>query len=69
MGDTLLPEIGLFLSFYVITKMLDTIVLAPNRKDKDGTVYAFAAITTIISGIAAVEMLILVARGFVARFS
>lgn len=68
MGDTLLPEIGLFLSLYVITNMLDRIVLAPDRQTKDGTVYTFATITTVAAGIVAVEVLVLVGRNVVARF-
>jgi hypothetical protein len=67
-GDTLLPEIGLFLSLYVITRMLDSVVLAPDRQTKDGTVYTFATITTVAAGIVAVEVLVLVGRNVVARF-
>jgi hypothetical protein len=68
MGDTLLPEIGLLFSLFVITRMLQ-IVLAPDRKSQDATIYAFATVTAIVAGIALMEMSILVARGFVARFT
>jgi hypothetical protein len=67
MHDTVIPEIGLVLSLFITTRMLQ-IVLAPDRKTTDSTVYAFATITTVAAGIGVVEMGLLVARGFVARF-
>lgn len=68
MGDTVLPEIGLLFSLFVITRMLQ-IVLAPDRKTQDATVYAFATVTTIVAGIGIVNMGVLVARAWLARLS
>lgn len=68
MGDTVLPEIGLLLSLFVITRMLQ-IVLAPDRKTQDATIYAFATVTTIVAGIGIVNMGVLVARAWIARLS
>lgn len=68
MGDTLLPEILLLLSLYIVTVLLDTIVLAPDRRQKDTIVYAVATVTTVLACIAAVNMTVLVARSFIVRF-
>jgi len=68
MGDTVLPEIGLLFSLFVITRMLQ-IVLAPDRKTQDATVYAFATVTTIVAGIGIVNMGVLVVRAWLVRLS
>jgi hypothetical protein len=60
MGDTLLPEIGVIISLYIMTRMLE-IVLAKDVKAVNGTVYSFATVTTIAAGIACSVMLY---RGF-----
>jgi len=68
MGDTVLPEIGLLFSLFVITRMLQ-IVLAPDRKTQDATIYAFATVTAIVAGIGIVNMGVLVVRTWLARLS
>jgi hypothetical protein len=68
MGDTLLPEIGLLFSLFVVTRMLQ-IVLAPDRKTQDATVYAFATVTAVVAGIGIVNMGVLVARAWLVRFT
>lgn len=66
MGDTVLPEIGLLFSLFVVTRMLQ-VVLAPDRKTQDATVYAFATVTAVVAGIGIVNMGVLVARAWLAR--
>lgn len=68
MGDTILPEIGLLFSLFVGTRMLQ-IVLAPDRKTQDATVYAFATITAVVAGIGIVNMGVLVARAWLVRLT
>lgn len=68
MGDTVLPEIGLLFSLFVITRMLQ-IVLAPDRRTQDATIYAFATVTAVVAGIGIVNMGVLVARAWIARLS
>jgi hypothetical protein len=68
MGDTVLPEIGLLFSLFVITRMLQ-IVLAPDRRTQDATIYAFATVTAIVAGIGIVNLGVLVARAWLARLS
>ena len=68
MGDTVLPEIGLLFSLFVITRMLQ-IVLAPDRRTQDATVYAFATVTAIVAGIGIVNMGVLAVRTWLARLS
>lgn len=61
MGDTLLPEIGIIVSLYIITRMLE-IVLAKDRHSVDATVYGFAVVTTVVAGIGSS---VLIYRGFI----
>jgi hypothetical protein len=68
MGDTLLPELGLVFSLFVVTRMLQ-IVMAPDRKTQDATIYAFATVTAIVAGIGIVNLGILVARSWITRFT
>lgn len=68
MGDTVLPEIGLLFSLFVITRMLQ-IVLAPDRRTQDATIYAFATVTAIVAGIGIVNMGVLVARAWLVRLT
>lgn len=57
----MLPEVGMVVSLYVITRMLE-LLLGPNRRSVDGTVYTFATITAIVAGITLVNAAILTAR-------
>lgn len=66
MNDTVLPEIGLLFSLFVMTRMLQ-ILLAPDRHTQDGTIYAFATVTAIVAGIGVVNMGMLVVRAWIAR--
>ncbi len=51
MGDTLLPEIGLIISLYVFTRMLENLI-----GGKAAAVFACQAVTAVVAGLGIVSM-------------
>jgi hypothetical protein len=66
MGDTLLPEIGIVVSLYIVMRSLE-IVLGPNRQTCDGTIYAVATVTTVVATMAVIHLVISLVGSFFAQ--